>query len=62
MAQNIYQSTRQPLVVYRNQRGADVFRIERDGTVYLKGINFTDGSFLATANDTDALFTDGGTF
>lgn len=62
MTLNVYQSTRTPLVVHKNQRGADIFRIERDGTIYCRGINFADGSFLSTANDTDALVTDGGEF
>lgn len=58
-------TTATPLLSYNDPYGNPVFRIERDGMVYLKGLLLHDGSSTNTVDivsDPPAGPTDGGIF
>jgi hypothetical protein len=49
MTATAYDSRRQAIWNVKNNVGADVFRIERDGTVYCKQVLFADGTSVNSA-------------
>lgn len=53
-----------PLMSYKDARGNPIFRLERDGTLYIKGLIMHDGTSTTTAGGTSPTpsLVDGGDF
>lgn len=49
MTAPVYDSRRQPFFNIKDGVGADVFRVERDGTLYCKQVLFYDGTSVSTS-------------
>lgn len=54
-------TTQVPMIEYRDNAGTAIFRIERDGTIYIKGLVMHDGTTTQTASGFSGSV-DGGAF
>lgn len=58
----LYDNKQNSLMSYKDRNGATVFAVRTDGTIFVKAVEFVDGSRMSTAGGGSQSDIDSGTF